>query len=112
MPEILTDADLYEPEDGPRELVVGIMCEEGRHRSVAFAEELKKRVIKKPGWMIDVQHCDLGDIGSSEIDEDEEEDGSASSTLGRRSGKTAKQKDKEKKKMHGRKISSFVEGEF
>ena len=111
-PEIRTDADLDLPKDSPRELLVGIMCEEGRHRSVAFAEELGKRVTKRPRWVVDVRHRDLGEIGSSEDDEEEEEDGNVSPTFGRRSAKIAKQKDKEKKKMHGRKISSFVEGDF
>ena len=113
-PEIVTDADLDKPKESPRELIVGVMCEEGRHRSVAFAEELGKMVTKKPRWVIEVQHRDLGEIGSSEEDEDEhkEKDGSVSPTLGKRSSKVAKQKDMEKKKMLGKRISAFVDGEF
>ena len=114
-PEIVTDADLDKPKESPRELIVGIMCEEGRHRSVAFAEELGKMITKKPRWVIEVQHRDLGELGSSEEDEEDEnkeKDGSVSPTLGKRSSKAAKQKDMEKKKMLGKRISAFVDGDF
>ena len=114
-PEILTDADLDAPKESPRELVVGIMCEEGRHRSVAFAEELGKTVTKKPRWVMEVQHRDLGEVGSSEEDEEygnNEKEGSVSPTIGKRSSKAAKQKDMEKKKMLGKRISAFVDGDF
>ncbi|KAI4150131.1 MAG: hypothetical protein LQ341_001170 [Variospora aurantia] len=115
-PEAVTEADLYAPKESPRELVVGIMCEEGRHRSVAVAEQLAKLVTKKPRWIVEVQHRDLvGLVESSEEDGDEEDagtDGSVSPTLGRKSTKVAKQKDKEKKKMLGRKIGSLVDEEL
>ncbi|KAI4288500.1 MAG: hypothetical protein L6R35_002242, partial [Caloplaca aegaea] len=115
-PEAVTEADRYAPKESPRELVVGIMCEEGRHRSVAVAEQLAKLVTKKPRWTVEVQHRDLvGLAESSEEDGDEEDggtDGSVSPTLGRKSTKVAKQKDKEKKKMLGRKIGSLVDEEL
>ncbi|KAL9022292.1 MAG: hypothetical protein Q9185_000534 [Variospora sp. 1 TL-2023] len=118
-PESVTEADLYAPKESPRELIVGIMCEEGRHRSVALAEELAKLVTKlvtkKPRWTVEVQHRDLGMIESSEEDghvEDGGTDGRVSPTLGRKSTKVAKQKDKEKKKMLGRKIGSLVDEEL
>ena len=114
-PEIVTDADVDTPKESPRELVVGIMCEEGRHRSVAFAEELGKTVTKKPRWVIDVQHRDLSGIESSEEDEEDgnnEKKGSVSPTLGKRSSKAAKHKDMEKKKLLDQRISAFVDGDF
>lgn len=114
-PEIVMDADLNKPKESPRELIVGIMCEEGRHRSVAFVEELGKMVTKKPRWVIEVRHRDLGELGSSEEDDEDENketDGSVSPTLGKRSSKAAKQKDMEKKKMLGKRISAFVDGDF
>ncbi|KAL8783874.1 MAG: hypothetical protein Q9195_009251 [Heterodermia aff. obscurata] len=114
-PEIVTDADVDASKESPRELVVGIMCEEGRHRSVAFAEELGKTVTKKPRWVIEVQHRDLDDIGSSEEDKEDgnnEKEGSVSPRLGKRSSKAAKHKDMEKKKMLGKRISAFVDGDF
>jgi RNase adaptor protein for sRNA GlmZ degradation len=45
------------------ELVVGVCCEEGRHRSVSIVEELGKRV-KVQGWNVEVRHRDLerGDV--------------------------------------------------
>lgn len=109
-PEIITKEDIYAPKDSPRELIVGIMCEEGRHRSVVFVEELGRRIESRPRWTIEAQHRDLGGIASSEdeTEEDEEGDGSVSPTLGRRTSRTAKQKDKERKKMLGRRISSFT----
>lgn len=113
-PEIVSAADVYAPKDSPRDLVVGIMCEEGRHRSVAFVEELGKRIEKRNKWVYSIKHRDLGELGSSEEDEDEDEegeDGSVSPTVGRRPSKSAKQKDKERKKMLGRRISSAVIGE-
>ncbi|KAI4089528.1 MAG: hypothetical protein LQ344_005354 [Seirophora lacunosa] len=114
-PEVVTEADLYAPKESPRELIVGIMCEEGRHRSVALAEELAKLITKRPRWTVNVQHRDLGEVESSEEDRDEDEgerERSVSPTWERRSTKVAKQKDKAKKKMLGRKIGSFVDEEL
>ncbi|KAK5056503.1 hypothetical protein LTR84_012034 [Exophiala bonariae] len=52
-------------EDNSNALVVGIMCEEGKHRSVAFAEELSRQ-IESRDWDIDVQHRDLGIVGNED----------------------------------------------
>lgn len=84
-PEIVTDTDLDALKENPRDLSVVIMCEEGRHRSVAFAEELGKVVTKKPRWAIEVQYRDLGEVASIEEDderENNESEGSVSPTLG------------------------------
>ena len=40
-------------------LRVGIFCEMGKHRSVAFVEELG-RMTRKEGWKIEVLHRDIG----------------------------------------------------
>lgn len=117
-PEMVGKADPVVVKESPTELIVGIMCEEGRHRSVAFAEELGKLVTKKPRWVIEVQHRDLGELRSDEKDEEEEDQddeirsGRVSPTLEKRSSKIAKHRDMEKKKMLGRRISAMVEGEL
>ncbi|ETI26400.1 hypothetical protein G647_03177 [Cladophialophora carrionii CBS 160.54] len=41
-------------------LLIGIMCEQGKHRSVAFAEELARKITPKDGWTVSVEHRDLG----------------------------------------------------
>jgi RNase adaptor protein for sRNA GlmZ degradation len=48
----------------PAQLVVGICCEEGKHRSVSFATELARR-IKRKGWAVEVIHRDLN-IGNED----------------------------------------------
>jgi hypothetical protein len=43
-------------------LTVGVQCEMGRHRSVAFAEELGRSIDAegREGWLVEVRHRDLG----------------------------------------------------
>lgn len=44
-------------ENGETEVVVGVNCEIGKHRSVAFVEELGRR--KFPGWNVVTGHRDV-----------------------------------------------------
>ena len=114
-PEIVTDTDLDAPKKSPTDLSVGAMCEEDRHWIVAVAEELGESGHKKPRSVIEVQHRDLGEVASTEEDEEHENnerEGSLSPTLGKRSSKVAKQKDMEKKKMLDQRISALVDGDF
>ncbi|KIW22777.1 uncharacterized protein PV07_11043 [Cladophialophora immunda] len=48
------------PSRGQSTLVVGIMCERGKHRSVAFAEELSRKIQADNSWVVSVQHRELG----------------------------------------------------
>lgn len=73
-------------------LVIAIMCEEGKHRSVSFAEELSRR-LKRKGWDLEVRNRDLRVSLKHEIGGDEEED--VGSPIQPR--KTAKQCDQERK---------------
>lgn len=71
-------------------LVVGIVCEEGRHRSVSFAEELG-RSLKRKHWEITIDHRDLSGY---ENDEPETPTDLISPTTGKPK-KTKKQKNQE-----------------
>jgi len=88
--------------DGPHLLLVGIMCEEGKHRSVTFAEELSRR-ISASGWDVEVQHRDLAGFNYDGVEAEDELDSDAAippasehARTGRRQGK--KQRDQERKK--------------
>ena len=39
------------------------MCEEGKHRSVAFVEEIARKLNVGEGWGVNVEHRDLGGRG-------------------------------------------------
>ena len=60
-------------EDAPNTLVISIQCEEGKHRSVSYAEELAQAT-KRKEWDIAVVHRDLGvhEQGGNAEDSDEE----------------------------------------
>ena len=51
-------------------LIVGITCDEGKHRSVSFAEELSKSV-KRRDWDVSVHHRDLPMTLCHESDDEE-----------------------------------------
>lgn len=94
-------------------LVVGIMCEEGKHRSVTFAEELSRR-ISSSSWDIEVQHRDLGIFHNDDGDEGGALDpgkvnlpASESPRTGRRKGK----KERGQERKRGRSSAhKFVSG--
>ena len=56
--EALTADCVEESNGGSKELRVGCFCELGRHRSVAFVEELSRR--KWPSeWEVEIYHRDV-----------------------------------------------------
>ncbi|OAL26130.1 hypothetical protein AYO20_10183 [Fonsecaea nubica] len=52
-------ADSPSSSAAPSTLVVGIMCERGKHRSVTFAEELSRSIQADDCWAVSVQHREL-----------------------------------------------------
>lgn len=80
-------------------LVVGIMCEEGKHRSVVFAEELARRIDPDLSWTISIEHRDLPHLlqrsPGNENDIGEEDEPGSARTSHR---KSKKERDKERKK--------------
>ena len=48
-------------------LIVGIMCEEGKHRSVTFAVELSHKLTGLKDWEVRVCHRDLGGLESTTV---------------------------------------------
>jgi len=81
----------------PVQLVVGICCEEGKHRSVSFAVELARR-IKRKGWVVEVMHRDLS-IGN----EDDVEDRESSGGIGRKkASKRERQQERQQERRKGR----------
>lgn len=104
---ISTADDAFSPPPSPSPsalLVVGIMCEEGKHRSVTFAEELGRKIRADASWSVSVQHRDLGLMFSDDRaagggggggDSDDENNSSKKAQSGR---KGKKQRDQERKK--------------
>jgi len=74
--------------------VVGIMCEEGKHRSVAFAEELAREIKVGKNWVVSVEHRDLGLVSSN----DQDHDSNAESSDVKPGRKSKKQREQERKK--------------
>lgn len=99
-----------DPDDPtPTVLIVSIQCEEGKHRSVGYAEELSQSVNRKD-WAISVEHRDLG---VSDVDgglEEDDSDDPPSPTLERpkESTKTKKKKDKSLKRARDRRLNVEV----
>lgn len=75
-------------------LVVSVVCEEGRHRSVAFVEELG-RSLKRRDWDITIDHRDLS--GYSNDEPETPTDSPVSPTLSNKP-KTKKQKNQESRR--------------
>ena len=73
-------------------LVVGIVCEEGRHRSVTFAEELGHS-LKRRDWRITIDHRDL----SGYVNDEPESPADVTSPTTSRP-KTKKQKNQESRR--------------
>ena len=71
-------------------LVVGIVCEEGRHRSVAFAEELGHS-LKRRDWRTTIDHRDL----SGYVNDEPESPMEVTSPTAMSRPKTKKQKNQE-----------------
>ncbi|KAJ9615342.1 hypothetical protein H2200_001417 [Cladophialophora chaetospira] len=76
-------------------LFVGIMCEEGKHRSVAFAEELARKIKPWDVWAISVEHRDLGIPPLNTEDQDSEKGKPPSKAI----HKSKKQREQDKKRV-------------
>lgn len=99
-----------DPDDPtPTILIVSIQCEEGRHRSVSYAEELAQST-KRKDWSINVEHRDLGAGDADGALEEDDTDDPPSPLLERpkESIKTKKKKDKSLKKARDRRLQVEV----
>jgi hypothetical protein len=89
----------------PARLVVTIMCEEGKHRSVAFAEELSRRLTIGRNVTLTVAHRDLDQLSPETPDQS-----SPSNPLDTRRGSgSKKQRDQERRKGRSS-AAKFVHG--
>lgn len=96
-------------EEAPSTLIVGIQCEEGKHRSVAFVEELSTSV-KRDAWAVLVEHRDLdGNEGGDEQHENSEAD--EEPTMGKKQGiKSVRKKDKNLRRARDKRLMVEVVG--
>lgn len=89
-------------------LIVSIQCEEGKHRSVSYIEELAHSdTTKRKDWGISVEHRDLGITeGNGDVEEDDSDELLSPTTgLPKETIKTMKKKkDKNMKKAHNRRL--------
>lgn len=107
--------DVAHPEDidpddpTPTILIISIQCEEGRHRSVSYAEELAQSTSRKD-WAVSVEHRDLGisDADGGLDDDDDEDPPSPIMERPKESIKTKKKKDKSLKKARDRRLKVEV----
>ncbi|KIW65053.1 hypothetical protein PV04_07340 [Phialophora macrospora] len=83
-------------------LLIGIMCEQGKHRSVAFAEELARMITPNDGWTVSVEHRDLGLLLPDAEHQDPDERSADTKAL----RKTKKQREQERKK--GRSLAGKI----
>jgi hypothetical protein len=98
--------ELPVPSSRSHKLVVGIMCEEGKHRSVAFAEELARKMKPPRGWVVLVEHRDLGVVAP----EDEESGSDADKREPRLPRKSKKQRELDRRKGRSS-AGKFIQGE-
>ncbi|OCT48723.1 hypothetical protein CLCR_04576 [Cladophialophora carrionii] len=81
-------------------LLIGIMCEQGKHRSVAFAEELGRKITPRDGWTVSVEHRDLGVFLTNAENEDFDERTANTKAL-RRSKRQREQERKQGRSFAG-----------
>jgi hypothetical protein len=65
-PQVSEEREEYDAEgtdDGVVELIVGCFCERGRHRSVAFAEELSRHKWPRD-WAVEIHHRDVDEVNN------------------------------------------------
>lgn len=98
-------------EDTATILIVSIQCEEGKHRSVSFAEELSQsETTKRKDWTVSVVHRDLG-VGdvNGEDEDDSDVPTSPAAVRPKESVKTMKKKkDKNLKKARNMRLQVEV----
>jgi len=86
-------------------LIVSIQCEEGKHRSVSYAEELAQST-KRKDWTINVEHRDLGlgEVNGDADSDDNEEPSSPTMTRPQEITRSKKKRDKHLKKARDRRL--------
>lgn len=92
-------------------LIVSIQCEEGKHRSVAFVEELaQSETTKRKDWAVQVEHRDLGvtEVGGDADADDSDE--VVSPTSERPSVKVKRKKDKAMKRARDTRLQAEIAG--
>lgn len=93
-------------------LIISIQCEEGKHRSVSYVEELAQSdTTKRKDWAVSVEHRDLGigEMNGDNEDDDSDELPSPTSGWPKESIKTMKKKkDKNMKKARDRRLQVEV----
>jgi RNase adaptor protein for sRNA GlmZ degradation len=82
-------------------LLIGIMCEQGKHRSVAFAEELARKITPDDGWTVSVEHRELGLLLPDAENQDSDERSADTKAL-RKSKRQREQERKKGRSMAGR----------
>lgn len=106
----VANATQVDPDDeSPKILIVGIQCEEGKHRSVSFAEELiQSGSVSRKDWGIVVEHRDLGlknsNVSDAGDDEGEEEEPPTPTVNVMERTKTQKKRDKNMKKARDKRM--------
>lgn len=92
-------------------LIVSIQCEEGKHRSVSFAEELaQSETTKRKDWAVQVEHRDLGVAeAGGDVDADDSDE-VVSPALERPSVKVKRKKDKAMKRARDTRLQVEVAG--
>lgn len=91
-------------------LIVSIQCEEGKHRSVAFVEELaQSETTKRKNWGVQVEHRDLGIAEAGDADADDSDE-VVSPTSERASVKVKRKKDKAMKRARDTRLQVEVAG--
>jgi len=92
-------------------LIVSIQSEEGKHRSVGYAEELAHST-KRKDWAVHVQHRDLSidELSGGADSDDDEEPSSPTMTRPQEITKSKKKKDKHLKKARDRRLQVEVAG--
>jgi len=62
-------------EDDPVQLLVSCFCERGKHRSVAFAEELSRHKWPRD-WVVQIHHRDVDEVNGKKQDQRKKNDAS------------------------------------
>lgn len=94
----------------PTTLIVSIQCEEGKHRSVSYVEELAQST-KRKDWAVTVVHRDLGMIQGAEAEDSEDDEPSSPTNVRPMAIKQAKKKkDKQLKRSRTQRLQVEVVG--
>lgn len=97
-------------EPTPTTLIISIQCEEGKHRSVSYAEELAQST-KRKDWIIDVVHRDLGVGETNGVEEDDSDEPiSPNGAKPKETSRSKKKRDKNMKKARNQRLQVETTG--